>query len=151
MNRKKFFGIAVLVAAVAMCLMFTTCGPKPEVDDGVPREVVFQNYLSVAITINCVGTPSTFTLPVPSRGSYTQETVSRTGKSIVINAINPASNDPDLWDNIDIKGALVIPADKNKNRSGLAVDGGILEFRPAVTGSINPVGWNKITVISQDE
>jgi len=151
--RKGILGItAALLAVLAMVLSFTTCdGLFQEKDDGIEREVTFQNFSNAEITITCEGNPVTTVLPRPDlQGSKTEAKVKRTGFPIKLKtiAITNPPNVVDPWNYIELTGSLA-PASK-QGKNDLSLDSGTLAFNAARTGDFNPIGW-KISIIPQDD
>jgi len=149
--KKKIWSIAALLAVLAV-LSFTTCdGLLTEKDDGILREVTFQNYSNAVIEITCVGSPPTVTLPRPdTQGGFTEGKVTRTGFPIELKTL-AITNPPNMvnpWSYIELGGSLA--ASQNQGKNGIKLESGTLSFNAARTGEFNPIGW-KISIIPQDD
>ena len=143
--KNRILGISVLLAVIALSLVFTACPPDTE-----DRVISFANNTSLPITVYSDGNPPILQLPKVERSTdpATTGTITKSGKDITISKFdynNDLVNDnPGKY--IDFSASIV-----GKNtKGGLTVGSGSIVFSPfRETGS--PAYTWKISVIPHDE
>jgi len=133
--RKKIFGIAALLAVIAMAFMFTTCGDLlgDKDDPNAVYEVTFINQSSARISVSCsVGTPSSFILEkaINANDNGQTKTVTSKGKKVkltTIGIIDPVTPEGG-WDIVELAPGSTAAAGKS-GKDGLELIGGFLIFK----------------------
>jgi hypothetical protein len=147
--KKRIFGIAVLLAVVAMCLTFAAC-PKPNDE----RSVTFVNELkNCAIDISIKGGPNVHLEGISSMSEPgKRETVTKKGEDITIMTVTFADSqvqaNPSQF--VILDGDLVAGKDKKgKDADGLSLSYGFLYFKGDQTVAGSPLVF-KMDTLSLD-
>ena len=137
--KKKIFGITALLAVLAMALMFTTCGAdflNGGDDPDAEYSCIFVNHSAAKITLIFTrGKPSSFTLePAANTGDDTKtQTVTNTGKKIVLSSISFEPSMPDPWKYVEFANGSTANVGKS-GKDGVELISGKIIFR-AVQGN----------------
>ena len=146
---KKILGITVLLAVVAMGLVFTAC---PDIQE---RSVLFINQTTIDIRLQ--GNFGTLTLPKATKSGTNvtdgEVTAKMTGKPVILERIVPTGNplveaQPENYIYLD---GDVTASQKQPNSGAISLESGIITFKPLQVLGGNPISPFKIDAISFDE